>query len=73
MTVEAFKAIALDTIKANPGLTRMQWFNACCTTDKQRNTLWHTFKFQVALVLIMGGHVKSVGNHFFHISHNTQQ
>ena len=72
MTVETFKAIALDTIKANPGLTRMEWFNACCETKQQRNTLWHTFKFQIALVLILGGQVKAEGDRFFHISHNTQ-
>jgi len=73
MTIDNFKQIAIDAIKANPGLTRMEWFQACCETEQQRNTLWHTFKFQVALVLIMGGHVKSVGDHFFHISHITQQ
>ena len=72
MKIDDFKQIAIDTIKANPGFTRMEWFQACCETEQQRNTLWHTFKFQVALVLIMGGHVKSVGDHFFHISHNTQ-
>ena len=72
MSVETFKAVAIEVIKANPGLTRMQWFQACCTTNQQRNTLWHTFKFHVALVLVLGGHVKADGDLFFHISHNTQ-
>ena len=72
MTVKEFKQVALAVIKASPGLTRMEWFHACCTTDKQRNTLWHTFKFHVALVLVLGGHVKADGDLFFHISHNTQ-
>ena len=73
MSVDAFKTKALETIKSNPGLTRMEWFNACCMTQQQRNTLWHTFKFHVALVLVLGGHVKADGDRFFHISHNTQQ
>lgn len=69
MTEKQFQEKALAVIKANPGLNRMQWFNACCTTDEHRNTLWHTFKFHVALVLILGGHVKAEGDKFFHILH----
>ena len=72
MTIDEFKLVALDTIKSNPGFTRMEWFNACCKTDKQRNTLWHTFKFHVALVLVLDGQVKADGDNFFHISHNTK-
>ena len=70
MTINEFKQVALDVIKANPGLTRMEWFNACCPADEHRNALWHTFKFQIAMVLILGGKVKASGDHFFHISHN---
>ena len=69
MTNNEFKQVALDAIKANPGLTRMEWFHACCKTDKQRKTLWHTFKFNVALVLVLGGKVKADGDNFFHSSH----
>ena len=69
MTEKQFQKKALEVIKANPGMTRMQWFNACCTTDEHRNTLWHTFKFHVALVLILGGHVKAEGDKFFHVLH----
>ena len=65
MTIESFKKIALDAITANPGMTRMEWFHACCTTPEQRNTLWHTFKFEVALVLILGGKVHSVADPMF--------
>ena len=72
MTITQFKATALAAIKANPGLTRMEWFNACHPADEHRNALWHTFKFQVAMVLILGGHVKSVDDLFFPISHNTK-
>ena len=60
MTIENFKQIALAAIKENPGMTRMEWFHACCTTPDHRNTLWHTFKFEVALVLVLGGKVHSV-------------
>ena len=74
MTTPEFKALALETIKANPGLTRMEWFNECIRVPSKRRSaaLWHTFKFQVALVLITGGHVKVVDDLFFHVSHNTQ-
>ena len=62
MTIKTFKTIALTEITNNPGMTRMEWFHACCTTPEQRNTLWHVFKFQVALVLILGGKVHSVAD-----------
>lgn len=60
-----FRDDALAAIKQQPGLTRMQWFKA--TTDNAM--LWHTFKFNVALVLVLGGHVKADGDNFFHTSH----
>lgn len=72
MTIPEFKATALAAIKANPGLTRMEWFNACHPIDDTRDALWHTFKFQISMVLILGGHVKHVGDLFFHKSHITQ-
>ena len=72
MKLDAFKKIALKTIKDNHGLTRMEWFLACCSTSIQRNTLWHTFKFQVALQLILDGRIKADVDLFFHVSHNTQ-
>ena len=69
---------AEEVIRSQPGLTRMEWFNACCEADQHRNTNWHVFKFQVALQLILGGRVKSSSPsgdngfaQFFHISHNS--
>ena len=65
-----FKQDALDAIIAHPGSTRMEWFEH---TSSSNQFTWHTFKFQVSLVLILGGKVKADGDRFFHISHNTQK
>ena len=70
MSFDTFKQDALDAIIENPGSTRMQWYEL---TRSNNNYTWHTFKFQIALPLILGGKVKADGDLFFHISHNTQQ
>ena len=73
MSTDKFKQFtqdALDAIIAHPGSTRMEWFEH---TRSNNNYTWHTFKFRVALPLILGGKVKAEGDRFFHISHNTQQ
>ena len=57
MTTKEFRTLALKRLKESPGLTRMEWFNACIRGNKYQKSLWHTFKFQVAMVLIMGGQV----------------
>lgn len=69
---------AEKTIRANPGLNRMEWFTACCEAGPHRNTDWHIFKFQVALQLILSGKVKCKDHStdkglalFFHASHNS--
>ena len=69
MSLDQFKQDALDAIIAHPGSTRMEWFEH---TRSNNQYTWHTFKFQIALSLILGGHVKADGDRFFHISHNTQ-
>ena len=69
MKIKQFKQAALDAIIAHPGSTRMEWFRHTFTTDEHRNTMWHVFKFQIAMVLILGGHVKSEGDRFFHVLH----
>jgi len=43
----------------------MQWFNACISDNDDRDKLWHVFKFEVALPLVVGGWVKSEGDQFF--------
>ena len=73
MSQDKFKQDALDAIINHPGSTRMEWFLRTFPTEQHRNTMWHTFKFQIALPLILGGKVKADGDRFFHISHNTQQ
>ncbi len=77
-TLKSLIEHAEETIRNNPGLTRMEWFTACCAADPHRNTKWHIFKFQVALQLILSGKVKSSipSNEkglaqFFHISHTS--
>ena len=70
MSLDTYKIAALDAIVANPGSTPMEWFEH---TRSSNQFTWHTFKFQIAMVLILGGHVKAEGDRFFHISHNTQQ
>ena len=72
MSVKQFRQDAVDAILANPGATRMEWFLSTFPNAEQRNKMWHTFKFQIALVLVLGGQVKAEGDRFFHISHNTQ-
>ena len=69
MTEKQFQKKALAVIKAKPGLTRMEWFEATCETGDQNCLTWHKFKFQVALQLILGGHVKAEGDKFFHVLH----
>ena len=73
MSLDTFKQDALDAIIAHPGSTRMEWFCHTFETNESRQQMWHTFKFQIALSLILGGKVKAEGDRFFHISHNTQQ
>ena len=73
MSLDTYKKAALDAIVANPGSTRMEWFCHTFETNEARQQMWHTFKFQIALSLILGGKVKADGDRFFHISHNTQQ
>ena len=73
MSMDTFKQDAINAIIAHPGSTRMEWFLRTFPTEVHRNTMWHTFKFHIALSLILGGHVKAEGDRFFHISHNTQQ
>ena len=73
MLLDKLKQDALDAIIAHPGSTRMEWFRHTFETNEDRNTMWHVFKFQIAMVLILGGKVKADGDRFFHISHNTQQ
>ena len=73
MSLDTFKQTALNAIIAHPGSTRMEWFRHTFTTNVHRNTMWHVFKFQIAMVLVLSGKVKAEGDHFFHISHNTQQ
>ena len=70
MTDKQFQKKALSVIKKNPGLTRMEWFEATCKLNNENALTWHHFKFQVALQLILGGHVKADGDKFFHILHN---
>ena len=72
MSLDTFKQAALDAIIAHPGSTRMGWFRHTFVTNEHRNTMWHAFKFQIALSLILGGKVKAEGDRFFHISPNTQ-
>ena len=69
MSLDKFKQDALDAIIAHPGSTRMEWFRHTFATNEHRNTMWHVFKFQIAMVLILGGKVKAEGDRFFHISH----
>ena len=69
MSLDTFKQDALDAIIAHPGSTRMEWFEH--TSSSNQYTV-STFIFQIALSLILGGHVKADGDRFFHISHNTQ-
>ena len=74
MKIKGLQKVALDAIIANPGSTRMEWFHHTFPVpDEHRNTMWHVFKFHIAMQLILGGHVKAEGDRFFHISHNTQQ
>ncbi len=73
MSLDTFKQNAIASIIAHPGSTRMEWFRHTFANNEHRNTMWHTFKFQIAMVLILGGKVKADGDRFFHISHNTQQ
>ena len=74
MSLDKFKQDALDAIIAHPGSTRMEWFRHTFGpgSDDLGPTMWHIFKFQIAMVLILGGKVKAEGDRFFHISHNTQ-
>ena len=72
MSIDKFKQAAIDAIIAHPGSTRTDWFLRTFPTEQHRNSMWHTFKFHIALSLILGGHVKAEGDRFFHISHNTQ-
>ncbi len=65
MRVKDFKEKALIEIRDNPGMTRMEWFNSCISENDDRDKLWHIFKFQVALPLIIGGQVKSKEDQFF--------
>ena len=65
MRVKDFKEKALIEIRDNPGMTRMAWFNSCISENDDRDKLWHIFKFQVALPLIIGGQVKSKEDQFF--------
>lgn len=69
MTNKQFQKKALAAIKKNPGLTRMEWFEASCKPEERHPLAWHQFKFQVALQLILGGHVKAEDDKFFHILH----
>ena len=69
MTDKQFQKKALSVIKKNPGLTRMEWFEATCEKNNQNCLTWHRFKFQVALQLILGGHVKAEDDKFFHVLH----
>lgn len=74
MSLDKFKQDALDAIIAHPGSTRMEWFRHTFATNEHRNTMWHTFKFEIALVHILAGRVIAQGDRFFHKSHNfTQQ
>ena len=74
MSLDTFKQAALDAIIAHPGSTRMEWFRHTFdpVADDLGPTMWHIFKFQIAMALILGGKVKAEGDRFFHISHNTQ-
>jgi len=65
MRVKDFKERALIEIRGNPGMTRMEWFNSCISSEAERDKLWHVFKFEVALPLVIGGWVKSEGDQFF--------
>ena len=78
MSLDTFKQTALDAIIAHPGSTRMEWFRHTFANNEHRNTMWHTFKFEIALVHILAGRVIAQGDggntRFFHKSHNfTQQ
>ena len=59
MSLDTFKQAAVDAIIAHPGSTRMEWFRHTFVTNEHRNTMWHTFKFQIALSLVLGGKVKA--------------
>lgn len=73
MSLDKFKQDALDAIVAHPGSTRMEWFRHTFTNNKNRNMLWHTFKFKIVLVHVLAGRVTTLdegGNtRFFPKSH----
>jgi len=78
MSLDKFKQDALDAIVAHPGSTRMEWFRHTFVNNEHRNTMWHVFKFQIAMVHILAGRVIAQGEggntRFFHKSHKfTQQ
>ena len=60
MLLDKLKQDALDAIIAHPGSTRMEWFRHTFETNEDRNTMWHVFKFQIAMVLILGGKVNQL-------------
>ena len=73
MSLDKFKQDALDAIVAHPGSTRMEWCRHTFMANEHRNTMWHTFKFEIALVHVLAGRVIAQGDRFFHKSHNFTQ
>ena len=73
MNLDELKEIALKAIKANPGSTRMEWFKRTFPDPQDQDTMWHTFKFRIAMIHVLSGRVRAKDDgdivRFFHSSH----
>ena len=67
MNIKEVQRHALLEININPGLTRMEWFKVCNLRLSMLGHVvsWHTFKFQVALQLIIDKKVNNEDGFFW--------